>query len=116
MSDDAFAAPGSDSDPLDDVVQAQARKTLYRDGAGALGLALFSLCCNPCFIFTFLSIGASMQVFSQIRWMKISLEEDFPEDAGGAAQLMAGFAIVVALGGVLLRILGSAIQVGTALQ
>ena len=112
---DVFDPPDSASAPVDDVVRSQARKTLYRDGAGAVGLALFSWCCNPCFIFSFLSIGGAMQVLRQTRWMKIALEEDYPEDAGTAATVMAVLAIIIAVFGVLLQFLGSAIRVSERL-
>ena len=94
MSDDPFAAPESD---FDNIVRNRARNNLYMGAASAVFLGFFQFCCNPCFLMTFAAAGASMNAIRQPRWLAISLEEDYPSDAG-MVSTVAGYIGLVLCG------------------
>ncbi|MCB9679272.1 MAG: hypothetical protein H6737_29480 [Alphaproteobacteria bacterium] len=98
MSDDPFAAPESD---FDDTVRNRARNNLYMTAASAVGLGFLQFCCNPCYMVTIAAAASGVNAIRQPRWLEISLEEDYPQDAGTVSKV-AGY---IAIGLVALRIL-----------
>jgi len=89
-----FAPPqASNTDPI----RRRAANTLYKAGAVALGLALFQFCFNPLWLVTIMAGGASMNALRQPRWMAISMEEDYPTQAGTFSKVAGriGLALIV---------------------
>ncbi len=105
MSDDPFDAPQSD---FDNVVRRRASNNLYMAGAGALFLGFFQFCCNPFLVMTIAAGAASMNAIQQPRWLKISLEEDYPSGAGAFSQICGyiGLAMVALMVGLQLLSIG----------
>ncbi|MCO4744135.1 MAG: hypothetical protein KC912_05065 [Proteobacteria bacterium] len=90
--------------------------SLYKAAAGALGIAVLSWCCNPCFVFSFAAIGASSNVFRLANQLEISLDQDYPRQAGNLSKAVALIAGLIAVLGILMNVLGSVLRIGQALN
>lgn len=92
MTDDPFAAPESE---FDNMIRDRTRKNLYSMAAGAIFLSFFQFCCNPCFVTSIAAAAASLNAIRQPRWLEISLEEDYPADAGMVARVCGAIGLLL---------------------
>jgi hypothetical protein len=113
VTDGAFAPPTASSS---NSVAETAAQALNKAAAGALGLAVFSWCCNPCFVFSFAALGATANVFRLANQLEISLDSDYPRQAGTLSKSVAMLAGIIAVLGMLMNVLGSVLRVGQALN
>jgi hypothetical protein len=109
MSDDPFAAPSSE---FDDTIRNRARNNLYMAAASAIGLSFLQFCCNPCMITTIAAVASNLNAIRQPKWMEISLDEDYPSDAGMVSRIAGYVGLVLCGFWILIQILAIALQVG----
>ncbi len=94
MSDDPFAAPEAG---IDNAVRTRTANTLYKAGAGAVGTGLFALfCCNPFFIGTILTVGSSLNALRLPSQYEISMDEDYPSEAGMLSRVGGAIGLLLA--------------------
>ena len=107
MSDSPFDPPAEEDD-LDDIVRKHARNSLYGAAAAAIALGLFQWCCNPFFVVSILAAGAAVNAVRLPRQYVISLQDDYPADAGQLSTVCGYIGLVLLVLRLLLGAVGIA--------
>jgi hypothetical protein len=94
-----------EADEFDVAIARQVMRTTWGSAAGALGLAVGSLCCNPFMIVGLLAIGAGLNALLRIATMDSELRRLIPVSELAAAAVVASLGMLVGAGGMLLALI-----------
>ena len=85
------------SDPVDRMIYQRATRSLLLNGLAPVVTAIFSLFCNPCGVFTILTIIAAVSTFAVPVAMRRRLEEEhlFPAWAANVGRAMGVLACLL---------------------